>query len=136
MNVTLDSLHLSVVRPFALRRHEISPFLAAMKEASIDELIVHCRAVADVIPVVGFYLQTAVGGQALPYAFWRRFAEIENVVAIKMAPFNRYRTLDVVRAVIDARAEDRIADGRSGPRHLDAGHDALAAGWAADTDVA
>lgn len=88
--------------------HAVLLSLAAMKEASIDELIAHCRAVADVIPVVGFYLQTAVGGQALPYAFWRRFAEIENVVAIKMAPFNRYRTLDVVRAVIDARAEDRI----------------------------
>ena len=82
--------------------------LAAMRDASVDELIAHCRAVAGVIPVVGFYLQTAVGGQPLPYAFWRRFAEIENVVAIKMAPFNRYRTLDVVRAVIDARAEDRI----------------------------
>ncbi|WP_367714720.1 dihydrodipicolinate synthase family protein [Nitratireductor sp. GISD-1A_MAKvit] len=88
--------------------HAVLLSLAAMKEASVDELIAHCRAVADVIPVVGFYLQTAVGGQPLPYSFWRRFAEIENVVAIKMAPFNRYRTLDVVRAVIDARAEDRI----------------------------
>jgi hypothetical protein len=80
--------------------------LAAMKGAGEDELIEHCRQVAGVIPVVGFYLQPAVGGRALPYRFWRRFAEIENVVAIKMAPFNRYQTLDVVRAVADAGRED------------------------------
>jgi hypothetical protein len=82
--------------------------LAAMKGSSDDELIAHCRAVADVIPVVGFYLQPAVGGIALPASFWRRFAEIDNVIAIKMAPFNRYRTLDVVRGVINARAEERV----------------------------
>ena len=62
----------------------------------------HANAVAQVIPVIGFYLQPAVGGRVLPYEFWRRFAEIENVVAIKMAPFNRYQTLDVVRAVADS----------------------------------
>lgn len=88
--------------------HAVLLGLAAMKTATEDELIAHCRAVADVMPVIGFYLQTAVGGQPLPYSFWRRFAEIENVIAIKMAPFNRYRTLDVVRAVVDARAEERI----------------------------
>ncbi|WP_274631058.1 dihydrodipicolinate synthase family protein [Arvimicrobium flavum] len=88
--------------------HAVLLGVAAMKGASEDELIAHCRAVAEVMPVIGFYLQTAVHGQPLPYSFWRRFAEIENVVAIKMAPFNRYRTLDVVRAVIDARAEERI----------------------------
>jgi dihydrodipicolinate synthase/N-acetylneuraminate lyase len=82
--------------------------LAAMKGASDDELIAHCRAVAEAIPVVGFYLQPAVGGIALPASFWRRFAEIENVIAIKMAPFNRYRTLDVIRGVINARAEERV----------------------------
>jgi hypothetical protein len=82
--------------------------LAPMKGASIDELIAHCEAVANVIPLVGFYLQTAVGGLALPEAFWRRFAAIENVIAIKMAPFNRYRTLDVIRGVVAAGAEDRI----------------------------
>ena len=69
--------------------------LAAMKGASEDELIAHCRAVAEVIPLFGFYLQTAVGGIALSADFWRRFAEIEQVVAIKIAPFDRYRTLDV-----------------------------------------
>ena len=88
--------------------HAVLLGLAAMRDASEDELIAHCRAVAEVMPLVGFYLQTAVGGQTLRYEFWRRFAEIDNVVAIKMAPFNRYRTLDVVRAVIDAGAEERI----------------------------
>ena len=82
--------------------------LAAMKGAREDELVEHCRAVAQVFPLVGFYLQPAVGGIHLPASFWRRFAEIENVVAIKMAPFNRYRTLDVIRGVINARAEDRV----------------------------
>src|SRR5690242_18378136 len=69
--------------------------LAAMKDASDDQLVAHCRAVASVIPLVGFYLQPAVGGRVLPFSFWRRFAEIEDVVAIKMAPFNRYQTIDV-----------------------------------------
>jgi hypothetical protein len=80
--------------------------LAALRDAGEDELIDHCRAVADVIPVVGFYLQPSVGGRVLPYAFWRRFAEIPNVVAIKIAPFNRYQTLDVVRAVAESERED------------------------------
>lgn len=82
--------------------------LAAMKGASEDELIEHSKKVAAEIPLVGFYLQPAVGGIVLPASFWRRFAQIENVVAIKMAPFNRYRTLDVIRGVVEAGAEDRI----------------------------
>jgi dihydrodipicolinate synthase/N-acetylneuraminate lyase len=80
--------------------------LAAMKGAGEDQLIAHCRAVAEILPVVGFYLQPAVGGRVLPLAFWRRFAQIENVVAIKMAPFNRYQTLDVVRAVAEVGRDD------------------------------
>src|SRR5438105_11101102 len=83
--------------------------LGAMKGASIDELIAHCAAVAAEIPLVGFYLQTAVGGIPLPMQFWQRFAAIENVVAIKIAPFNRYATLDVIRGVVAARAEERVA---------------------------
>jgi len=83
--------------------------LAPMKGASIDQLIEHCGAIAAEIPLVGFYLQAAVGGIALPMEFWRRFAAIENVVAIKIAPFNRYATLDVVKGVVAARAEERIA---------------------------
>jgi hypothetical protein len=82
--------------------------LASMKAAGIDELIEHCAAVAAEIPLVGFYLQKAVGGPELPFEFWRRFAAIDNVVAIKIAPFNRYRTLDVLRGVLAARAEERI----------------------------
>jgi hypothetical protein len=82
--------------------------LGAMKGASIDALVRHCAAVAEEIPLVGFYLQPAVGGIALPVEFWRRFAAIDNVVAIKIAPFDRYRTLDVVRAVVAARAEERV----------------------------
>jgi len=82
--------------------------LGAMKGASIDELIELCAALAAEIPLVGFYLQRAVGGIALPEQFWRRFAEIDNVVAIKVAPFDRYRTLDVVKGVVAARAEDRV----------------------------
>ena len=80
--------------------------LAALKSASDDQLIAHCRAVADVIPLVGFYLQPAVGGRVLSYSFWRNFADIQNVVAIKIAPFNRYRTLDVVRAVAESGRSD------------------------------
>ena len=80
--------------------------LGALKTASEDELIAHCRTVAEIIPLFGFYLQLDVGGRVLPYSFWRRFAEIENVVAIKIAPFNRYQTLDVVRAVVEAGRDD------------------------------
>lgn len=72
------------------------------------ELLVHCREVAEVIPLFGFYLQPAVGGRLLSYTFWREFAEIPNVWAIKIAPFNRYQTIDVVRAVADA-GRDEIA---------------------------
>lgn len=83
--------------------------LAALRGQGDDALIAHCRAVAEILPVVGFYLQPAVGGLHLPASFWRRFAAIENVVAIKIAPFNRYRTLDVVRGAVEAGAEQRIA---------------------------
>jgi len=83
--------------------------LAALRQESVAELVEHTRAVASVIPVFGFYLQPAVGGRVLPYAFWREFAEVENVVAIKMAPFNRYQTLDVVRAVAESGRAGDIA---------------------------
>jgi hypothetical protein len=76
--------------------------LAAMKDSEDATLIAHCRRVAELIPLIGFYLQPAVGGRVLSYKFWREFAEIENVVAIKIAPFNRYQTLDVVRAVAES----------------------------------
>jgi hypothetical protein len=82
--------------------------VAALRDASEDELIEHCRQVAAHIPIFGFYLQSAVGGIPLSETFWRRFAEIENVVGIKMAPFDRYRTLDVIKGVIAAGAEERV----------------------------
>lgn len=83
--------------------------LGALREATTTELIDHARAVAAVIPIVGFYLQPSVGGRVLPYEFWRRLTEIENLVAIKIAPFNRYQTIDVVRAVAESGRADEIA---------------------------
>jgi dihydrodipicolinate synthase/N-acetylneuraminate lyase len=76
--------------------------LGALKDAPVDELAAHCAAVAAIMPIMGFYLQPAVGGRVLPVEFWRRFAEIENAVAIKIAPFNRYQTLDVIRGVAES----------------------------------
>jgi dihydrodipicolinate synthase/N-acetylneuraminate lyase len=83
--------------------------LAALKTASDRELIEHSRTVSRVIPLVGFYLQPSVGGRILGYDFWRAFAAISNVVAIKIAPFNRYQTLDVARAIHDAGRFQDIA---------------------------
>lgn len=88
--------------------HAVLLSLAALKQADVPELVSHCEAVAAVMPVIGFYLQTACGGRVLPENFWRRFAEIENVIAIKMSPFNRYQTLDVIRAVCEAGRQNEI----------------------------
>lgn len=82
--------------------------LAAWKGRNVDDIIAHCARIADEIAIVGFYLQPSVGGFDLGADFWRRFAEIENVVAIKVARFDRYRTLDVMHGVVAAGAEDRI----------------------------
>ena len=76
--------------------------LGALKSASSAELVAHCRRVSEEIPLFGFYLQPAVGGRRLDYGFWRQFLEIDAVVAIKVAPFNRYDTLDVARALADS----------------------------------
>jgi dihydrodipicolinate synthase/N-acetylneuraminate lyase len=83
--------------------------LAALAKASNAELLAHCRAVAGVIPIFGFYLQPAVGGRVLDYGFWRALLEVEGVVAIKVAPFNRYQTLDVARAVADSGRDGEVA---------------------------
>jgi hypothetical protein len=80
--------------------------LAAWKVESDEAILAHCHRVAETIPLIGFYLQSAVGGRVFSYRFWRRFAEIPNLVAIKLAPFNRYQTLDVVRAVMEAGRDD------------------------------
>ena len=76
--------------------------LAAVKDGDDSELVAHCRAVGEVMPLIGFYLQPAVGGRVLSYEFWRKLADIESVIAIKIAPFNRYQTLDVMRAVAES----------------------------------
>jgi dihydrodipicolinate synthase/N-acetylneuraminate lyase len=83
--------------------------LAALKDAGEDAMIAHATSVGGVLPLFGFYLQPAVGGRVLPYSFWRRFAEIPAVVGIKMAPFNRYQTLDVLRAVAESGRAGEIA---------------------------
>jgi dihydrodipicolinate synthase/N-acetylneuraminate lyase len=81
--------------------------LADLKDESISALLEHARAISSVLPIIGFYLQPSVGGRILPFEFWRQLVEIENVVAIKIAPFNRYQTIDVVRAVAQSgRARD------------------------------
>ncbi|NWG13211.1 MAG: dihydrodipicolinate synthase family protein [Acidobacteria bacterium] len=89
--------------------------LGAMKDAGEDQLLEHCRQVSAVIPLFGFYLQPAVGGRVLGFSFWRRFLEIENVCAVKVAPFHRYQTLDVVRALTES--------GRAGEVSLYTGND-------------
>jgi hypothetical protein len=83
--------------------------LSAHDKEDVKTVARHCREIADIMPLVGFYLQPAVGGRILPYEFWREFAEMDNIVAIKIAPFNRYQTLDVVRAICDAGRERDIA---------------------------
>lgn len=80
--------------------------LGALRDATTEQLLQHCRTVAEVMPLFGFYLQPAVGGRVLDYAFWREFVEIPNVWAIKIAPFSRYRTMDVVRAVGESGRDD------------------------------
>lgn len=82
--------------------------MGELHDLTEKEVIEHCRIIAKVIPVVGFYLQPTIGGRVFSYRFWRRFVEIPEVVAIKMAPFNRYQTWDVVRAVLES-GRDEVA---------------------------
>ncbi len=88
--------------------HAVMLSLSAMKGESLSAMIDHCAQVAEVMPLIGFYLQSAVGGPDLPYTFWRQFVQIPNVMGIKIAPFNRYKTLDVVRALCEAEKEKTI----------------------------
>ncbi len=83
--------------------------LSALRDATEHQLLDHCRSVANVIPLIGFYLQPAVGGRRLTYSFWRQFVDIPEVVAIKVAPFNRYQTIDVMRAVAESDRWQDIA---------------------------
>ncbi|PYT58463.1 MAG: dihydrodipicolinate synthase family protein [Acidobacteria bacterium] len=93
--------------------------LAAMKDSNDTALLAHCRTVSEILPIIGFYLQPAVGGCVLSYRFWREFAEIENVVAVKIAPFNRYQTLDVVRAVAESGRDIALYTGNDDNIALD-----------------
>jgi dihydrodipicolinate synthase/N-acetylneuraminate lyase len=88
---------------------------AALAGASMEESIAHVRAIGEIIPIIGFYLQPAVGGQSLSFEFWKAFAEIESVVGIKIAPFDRYATQNVLRGV--------AASGRAGEIALYTGND-------------
>ncbi len=83
--------------------------LAALGDAGEARLLEHSRTVASILPIVGFYLQPAVGGRVLSYSFWRQFAEIPNVIGIKVAPFNRYMTQDALRAVSHSERASEIA---------------------------
>ncbi len=83
--------------------------LSAFRDEDEQTTIAHCREVAKMIPLMGFYLQPSVGGKILSYSFWRQFCEIENVIAIKIAPFNRYHTFDVIRGVFDSKRDEEIA---------------------------
>lgn len=83
--------------------------LAALSDASNDALIKHCRAVGETIPIIGFYLQPAVGGRPLNADFWENFVDIESVVAIKVASFDRYKTMEVLRAVAHSERSSEIA---------------------------
>lgn len=80
-----------------------------LNHLSEEELLKRCEAVANIIPVIGFYLQNSVGGRAFTYDYWQKFCEIDNVVGVKSAPFNRYQTLDVVRAAAFSTRADKIA---------------------------
>ncbi|HEY4219194.1 MAG TPA: dihydrodipicolinate synthase family protein [Gemmatimonadaceae bacterium] len=80
--------------------------LGDWRDESESEILEHCRTIAEIMPLFGFYLQPAVGGRVLSYRFWSEFAEIPSVWAIKIAPFNRYQTIDVVRAVVEADRND------------------------------
>ncbi|OHD56804.1 MAG: dihydrodipicolinate synthase family protein [Spirochaetes bacterium GWF1_41_5] len=82
--------------------------LSAFKDNSIDEMLAHCGKIASILPLIGFYLQPSVGGRVLPYEFWRKFFEIPDIIGVKMAPFNRYQTFDVVHALCESGRENEI----------------------------
>lgn len=82
--------------------------LSALKDNCLDDLINHCRRIAQIMPIIGFYMQTSVGGIVLPFEFWKEFASIPNVLGIKAAPFDRYKTFDVIRAICESGKENDI----------------------------
>ncbi len=83
--------------------------MTALAGKSIDEMIDHARGVSQVMPIMGFYLQEAVSGMVLPQEFWRKLVNIGELAAIKIAAFDRYRTLDVLEAVAASGRSNEIA---------------------------
>lgn len=83
--------------------------MGGLADMSEQDILKRTEAIAQIMPVIGFYLQPSVGGKIFSFDFWCQFAEIQNVVAIKMAPFNRYQTIDVVRAVCYSSRRDEIS---------------------------
>lgn len=108
INGTAKSAHRQVETACELGYDFAIISMARFKNASLPEMVRHMQTMAQMIPLFGFYLLTGVGGIVLPYRFWREVVEIDNMVGIKIAPFNRYFTLDVCRAVVDAGKEDEI----------------------------
>jgi len=89
--------------------HAVLVSLAGLDDVSVEGLVDHMRAVAEVLPVIAFYLQPAVGGRPLPIEFWHAVAAVEQLVAVKIAPFDRYRTSQVIRAIVEAGRADDVA---------------------------
>jgi hypothetical protein len=83
--------------------------MGGLQDWTEEQILRRTEAIAEIIPVFGFYLQPSVGGRIFSFDFWKRFADIPGVVAVKIAPFNRYQTLDVVRAVCCSARRDEIA---------------------------
>lgn len=92
-----------------LRYDAVLVSFSGLRDASISELIEHVKVASEILPVVGFYLQPSVGGRLLPYHFWRSLLQIENMIGIKVAPFNRYQTIDVARAIAESGRSKEVA---------------------------
>lgn len=80
-----------------------------LKDLNEEEMIERTKIIAEIMPVVGFYLQPAVGGRVFSADYWKRLSDIDGVVAIKCAPFNRYQTIELVRGVALSERRDEIA---------------------------
>ena len=96
-----------VARELGYRAALLSPW--AMSDRSEDALLDRARAVGEVIPTIGFYLQESVGGHHLSRDYWRRLFDLDSVVAVKTAPFDRYRTGDVVQVLLEHDRWDQVA---------------------------
>ncbi|MGW0002990.1 dihydrodipicolinate synthase family protein [Nocardia grenadensis] len=85
----------------------VSP--GGLADRDLEYLLDRSAAVGEVLPVIGFYLQEAVGGRYLPREYWRRLADQDSTIAVKAAPFDRYRTLELVQGIVDSGRGDQVA---------------------------